>query len=54
MTPAQLEQMADSIGAFARTSEYGEFVEAFVAKASGNAGFVTFVRQGREWRIAEM
>lgn len=54
MTPAQLEQMADSISAFARTSEYGEFVEAFVAKASGNAGFVTFVRQGREWRIAEM
>ncbi|HEX6003833.1 MAG TPA: hypothetical protein VFZ14_07545 [Burkholderiales bacterium] len=46
--------MANSITAFAQPSEYGEFVEAVVAKTNGNAGFVTFVRQGRECRIAEM
>ena len=54
MTPAQLKEMADSTVGFKRYAEFGEFVEAVVVRANGHAGAVTFVRQGKEWRISEM
>jgi hypothetical protein len=54
MTPAQLEQMAESLVDFKRMGEYGDFVEAVVVRSGGAAGTVTFVRQGPEWRISEM
>jgi hypothetical protein len=54
MTPAQLREMAASMVSFKRSTEFGEFVEAIVARSNGHAGAVTFVRQGKEWRITEM
>ena len=54
MTPPQLKTMADSTVGFKRSAEFGEFVEAIVVRENGHAGSVTFVRQGKEWRIAEM
>ena len=54
MTPTELKAMADSTVHFARSVEFGEFVEATVVRTNGHAGEVTFVRQGKEWLIAEM
>ena len=54
MTPAALTDMADATVGSKRSAEVGEFVEAVVVRANARAGVVTFVRQGKEWRIAEM
>jgi hypothetical protein len=54
MTLTQLKAMADSSVGFKRSVEFGEFVEAIVVRTNGHAGAVTFVRQGKEWRIFEM
>ena len=54
MTPTQLKAMADSTVVFKPSVEFGEFVEATVVRTNGHAGTVTFVRQGKEWRISEL
>ena len=46
--------MADSIVGFKRSVEFGEFVEATVVGTNGDGGAITFVHQGKEWRISEM
>lgn len=54
MTQTELKAMADSTVNFARSVEFGEFVEATVLRTNGHAGQVTFVRRGKEWLITEM
>ena len=54
MTPEQRREAADSMNVFARATEYGSFVEAFVGKKGGHGGIVTFGRRGKDWIIREM
>ncbi|HTP99444.1 MAG TPA: hypothetical protein VMN56_08965 [Casimicrobiaceae bacterium] len=54
MPPDKLREMADSFKGFALGGSYGEFQEAFVTRDSGRAGIITFLKQGKEWRISEM
>jgi hypothetical protein len=54
MTPEQRREAADSMDVFARVTEYGGFVEAFVGKKGKHGGIVTFGRRGKDWVIHEM
>lgn len=54
MTSTQLKEAADSTMNLKRGAEFGDFVEGMVVRPNGQAGVVTFIRQGAEWRITEM
>lgn len=54
MTPSQLKEMSASVTGFKRSAAFDEYVEAWITRSNGGAYSVTFRRQGKEWRIAEM
>jgi hypothetical protein len=54
MTDEQLRRMADAVAELKLTEATGSYQEAIVVQKDGNVGRIAFVRNGANWKIAQM
>jgi len=54
MTDEQLRRMADGVAELKLTEANGSYQEAIVVQKDGNVGRISFVRNGANWKIAQM